>query len=118
VVRFCSRKNCVGGGNPQYWKPENKQYSDEEWSNLSYGQRQAVIHFRRGIKQSADNANNHGNERHINQMTHDQDQQSLPSQVQFSNDNSGSQANRNNTGTSVTGSRGSAGSAFNGNRGN
>jgi hypothetical protein len=80
--------------------------------------RQAVIHFRCGIRHNADNGNNHGNDRHINQMAHDQDQQSVPSQVQFAGDNNGSQANRNNTGTSVTGSRGNAGSAFNGNRGN
>jgi hypothetical protein len=116
--RGCGRGRNSSNSDLQYWRPEDKQYSDEEWNRLSHGQRQAVIHFRRGIRHNTQNANNQGNDRNINQVLVDQDQQSVPSQVQFAGDNNGSQTNRNNSGTSVSGSRGNVGSAFNGNRGN
>jgi hypothetical protein len=97
-------------GGQHYWQPEDKEYSNEEWSKLSHGQKQAVIHFRRGLRMQRQNdggPNVQSDNRQINAVTNED--QSVPSQVQVP-------ANSNRATASVPGTQGSVGSAFNGNR--
>jgi hypothetical protein len=97
-------------GGQHYWQPEDKEYSNEEWSKLSHGQRQAVIHFRRGLRMQRQNDGGpsvQSDNRQINAVTNED--QSVPSQVQVP-------ANSNRATASVPGTQGSVGSAFNGNR--
>ena len=57
------------------WRPQNREYNDEEWSQLSYEQRQRVHDLRSYLRE------NNGDTRRVSQSTNDNS--TLPSQVQL-----------------------------------
>jgi hypothetical protein len=81
------RNNYRGGGrhyrdnrfNPvTHWRPRTGAYNDDEWSQLSYDQRQRVHDLRSVMRPAA--GNNQDRERNINQVSHNG---SIPGEVQL-----------------------------------
>ena len=100
-----NRYNPTGG---RGWRPRAREYSDEEWSQLSQEQRQHVHDLRHYIRES----NSQGGRRQVHQVN--QDDTTIPSQVGLPPPPSSSSIPPNppNNDTSVRGTRGRAGDAF------
>ena len=103
-----NRFNPTGG---RGWRPRAREYSDDEWSQLTQEQRQRVHDLRHYIRES--NSSNGRQGRNVSQMTQD-DGTTLPSQIGLPPppDNSNSSPTPPNNSGSVRGRRGRAGDAF------
>ena len=99
-----NRHNPIGG---RGWRPQAREYSSEEWSQLSYEQRQRIFDLRNHIRD-----NESGGSRRVSQVT--QDDNTIPSQVGLPPppDHTQQPTPPPNEQDSITGQSGRAGDAF------